>query len=77
MNKYKYIFYFKYENENRYLHFPIEAEKDEHAIEEARAYINYREKLGFKIENAYIEKETKTTETVWLMHRIECVERKK
>ena len=73
----KYIFYFKYENEDRHLHFPIGAEKDEHAIEEARAYINYREKLGFKIENAYIEKEVKSKERVWHMAKIKHTERSK
>lgn len=65
MNKYKYIFYFKYEYEERILNFPIEAEKDIHAIEEARSYINYRESLGFKIEKAYIEKHIESKEIVW------------
>ena len=73
----KYIFYFKYENEDRYLHFPIEAEKDEEAIKEAESYISRREKLGFKIETGYIDKETTETETVWYMRTIGCVERNK
>lgn len=72
----KYIFYFKYENEDRYLHFSIEAEKDEEAIKEAESYISHREKLGFKIETGYIDKETKSTETVWYMRTIGCVKRK-
>ena len=65
MNKYKYIFYFKYANEDRYLNFPIEAETDKRAITEAKEYINYRENLGFKIEKAYIEKHIESKEIVW------------
>lgn len=72
----KYIFYFKYENEDRYLHFPIEAENDEEVIKEAESYISRREKFGFKIETSYIDKETTEAETVWYMRKIECVERK-